>query len=101
MRLTRDIVCQNICFVTAEGVHINNIENAWSCFNCIRSGRYESSGLLQLDLDEFSFSWSFYGGTIKSPSFFFAKLAEPSLWYAAEEVGGAPFTGQKFGLRSS
>jgi hypothetical protein len=53
MPLTRDIVCQNICFVAAEGVHINNIENAWSSVKGIRSGRYESSGLLQLDLDEF------------------------------------------------
>jgi hypothetical protein len=101
MRLTGDIVCQNICFVTAEGVHINNIENAWSCCKRIHSGRYESSGLLQPDLDEFSFRWPFCGGTIKHRSFFFAKLARPSVWCAAEEAGGAPFTGQKFGLPSS
>jgi hypothetical protein len=101
MRLTRDIVCQNICFVTAGGVHINNIENAWSCFKRIRSGRYESSGLLQLDLNEISFSCFFCGGNIKNRSFVFAKLAQPSVWCDAEEAGGAPFTGQMFGLRSS
>jgi hypothetical protein len=38
---------------------------------------------------------------MKNRSFFFAKLAQPSVWCAAEEAGGAPFTGQKFGLRSS
>jgi hypothetical protein len=101
MRLTRDIVCQNICFVTVEGVHIDNIENALSCFKRIRSGRYESSGLLLLDLDEFCFRWSFCGGTIKNRSFFFATLAQLSVWCAAEGTGGAPSTGQKFGLRSS
>jgi hypothetical protein len=101
MRPTRDIVCQNICFVTADGVHIYNIENAWSCFKRIRSGSSESSGLLQLDLDELCYRWSFCGGTIKNRSFFFAKLVQPSDWCAAEKVGGAPFTGQTFSLRSS
>jgi hypothetical protein len=100
MRLTSDIVCKNICFLTAEGVQINSIENAWSCFKRIRSGRYESSGLLQSNLDEFCFRWSFCGGIIKNRSFF-TKLAQPSVWCAAEEAGGAPFTGQKFGRRSS
>jgi hypothetical protein len=57
-----------------------------------------------------SFNWTSTNSVLDGPSaaahsknrsFFFAKLAQASVWCAAEEAGGAPFTGQKFGLRSS
>jgi hypothetical protein len=46
-----------------------------------------------MDLDEFYFSWSFCGGTINNRSFFFAKLAQPSVWYALRPLAVRLFLG--------
>jgi hypothetical protein len=62
LRLSRDVVSHHAEFAITDGTHINNIENRWTTFKRIHSGRYGASGALQPFLDEFCFAGASAGG---------------------------------------
>lgn len=75
--LTHKFVSHNIEFVSATGVHINEIENTWSVVKQIHAGRYGTRpSLIQARFDEAAARWKYGGWTSGMKGEFFVALLD-------------------------